>query len=151
MPPVPSADEPIPGLGPPPASSSQAQTQPKDNVKPEDFAKNLMAKYGWSKGQGLGATSQGMLNPLALADNERKGKNKEQNQSQAKSGPVGIATAKGRIVSDLKTEREQAEREKYGEPTRVVCLTNMVGRNEVDDELVSDVCEWSSHTLGLYS
>ncbi|KAK9898345.1 hypothetical protein P389DRAFT_166780, partial [Cystobasidium minutum MCA 4210] len=153
MPPIPSADEPIPGLGPAPtASTSQppAVAQPKENVKPEDFAKNLMAKYGWSKGQGLGATSQGMVNPLSLAESEARSKKKEHNQSssQHKGGPVGIATAKGRIVSDLKTEREQAEREKYGEPTRVVCLTNMVGRNEVDDELVSDVSE-EARKLGV--
>lgn len=149
MPPIPNADEPIPGLGPVPAAPSQtsASGPPKETSKPEDFAKNLMAKYGWTKGQGLGATNQGMLNPLALAggdDSHKQGKKKEQhNTSQSKAGPVGIATAKGRIVSDLKTEREQAEREKFGEPTRVVCLTNMVGRDEVDDELVSDVCESS--------
>lgn len=145
MPPVPDANEPIPGLGAPTAAA--APSQPKENVKPEDFAKNLMAKYGWTKGQGLGATSQGMVNPLALAGSEQggsKGKKKEQYvqpQGQPKGGPVGIATAKGRIVSDLKTEKEQLERQKYGEPTRVVCLTNMVGRHDVDDELVADVCK----------
>jgi splicing factor 45 len=142
---TPNASDPIPGLG---ASSSSGTTAAAAQGKPEDFAKNLMAKYGWTKGQGLGASSQGMVNPLALAGSEnqhsKKGKQAQQQQQPTpvnRGGPVGIATAKGKIVSDIKTEKERQEREKYGEPTRVVCLSNMVGREEVDDELVSDVCE----------
>ena len=160
LPPVPGLDEPIPGLGmPSPSASSataslQAQSA-KEPVKPEDFAKNLMSKYGWSKGQGLGATSQGMLNPLALSGtsdaSKKKGKGKQQHQAQQQEAiqpqarlqgankVIGMATAKGRVVSDLKTEKDKQEREKYGEPSRVVCLSNMVAREEVDEELVSDV------------
>lgn len=159
--PVPSADEPIPGLGMPAApaavtpqmaSSTPGASQNQANARPEDFAKNLMAKYGWEKGQGLGATSQGIVNPLALANSQQgKGKNKQeqqqQQQHQPRGAPVGIATAKGRIVSDIKTEKEREERAKYGEPTRVVCLSNMVGRNEVDDELVSDVGESKTYSI----
>jgi len=155
--PASNTEEPIPGLG----ASSATVSSPSSTAglgataaaapqsKPEDFAKNLMAKYGWTKGQGLGASSQGMVNPLALAGSEyaqqKKGKQAQQQQPNPvnRGGPVGIATAKGKIVSDIKTEKERAEREKYGEPTRVVCLSNMVGREDVDDELVADVCECS--------
>ena len=156
LPPIPGIDEPIPGLGMPSASSpliSPMQAQPKEAIKPENFAKSLMAKYGWEKGQGLGATSQGMLNPLALsgssdASKKKKAKGKEQQQQQpapqqqrlqGSNKVIGMATAKGRVISDMKSEKDRQEREKYGEPSRVVCLSNMVGRDDVDEELVSDV------------
>jgi len=113
-----------------------------------------MAKYGWTKGQGLGATSQGMLNPLALSTDAKSGKGKGKQQEQQQHQPqgnqkvTGMATAKGRVVSDLKTEKDKAEKDKYGEPSRIVCLSNMVGRDEVDDELVSDVAE-EARKLGV--
>ena len=135
---MPGADEPIPGLGSPSDSAPKAP-RTASTGDPKEFAKDLMAKYGWSKGQGLGATSQGMLNPLALSSEAtKKGKKKEE---VVANKVTGMATAKGRVISDLKSEKDKAEREKYGEPTRIVCLTNMVGREDASDpELAEDVC-----------
>lgn len=142
---TPSADEPIPGLGPPVERPTRGNAA--SSVDPKDFAKDLMAKYGWSKGQGLGATSQGMLNPLALSKDVTKGGKGKNKEDVIVQKVTGMANAKGRVVSDLKTEKEKAEREKYGEPTRIVCLTNMVGREDAgDEELVNDVCEYTRST-----
>lgn len=164
MPPIPGPDEPIPGLGPvAPAPGDAApkaemyvvcigsvvHTDSQNHRNSEEFAAHFMAKYGWSKGQGLGATQQGMLNPLAVsgtasAATSKKAKRKFA-EAAAANKPIakvtGMATAKGRIISDSRAEQNKSDKEKYGEPTRIVCLMNMVGRDEVDEDLSSDVAE----------
>lgn len=140
---MPSADEPIPGISMPnEAEVKSTRGNAASSADPKTFAKDLMAKYGWSKGQGLGATAQGMLNPLALSAETTKGSKGKKKDDVVVAKVTGMANAKGRVISDLKTEKEKAEREKYGEPTRIVCLTNMVGREDAgDEELVADVCK----------
>jgi splicing factor 45 len=155
MTPIFNTDDPIPGLGGQSAQASAASKEPREPSNPEDFAKNLMAKYGWTKGQGLGASSQGIVNPLALSNasdgkkgGKGKGKQPESSKPAGHTKVLGMATAKGRVISDLKTEKDKAEKEKYGEPSRIVCLSNMVGRNEVDAELAEDVAG-EARKLGL--
>ena len=164
MPPIPGLDEPIPGLGPiAPVSGNAApkaemyavcmgsvvHADSQNHRNSEEFAAHFMAKYGWSKGQGLGATQQGMLNPLAVsgtasAATSKKAKRKFA-EAAAANKPIakvtGMATAKGRIISDSRAEQNKSDKDKYGVPTRIVCLMNMVGREEVDEDLSSDVAE----------
>ena len=110
-----------------------------------------MAKYGWKKGQGvrlianthfghdadlilqLGATESGILNPLTVS------------QAAGTSGkkveaPTGFGN-RGNIVSDIKDSRAKEDKEKYGEPSRIIMLRNMVGRNDVDEELPTEIGE----------
>lgn len=60
---------------------------------------------------------------------------------------MGMGKGRGTIVSETRDERVREEREKYGEPSKVVCLTNMVGPDEVDDDLSGEIGRCQTHTL----
>jgi hypothetical protein len=99
-----------------------------------------MARYGWKEGQGLGAKESGILNPVTAevastaATSKRKGQKGKAAEPASKTSAFG-GTGKGRgsIASELKNERQREERERYGEPSTVVLLTNMVGLEDVGD------------------
>ena len=98
-----------------------------------------MAKYGWKKGQGLGASESGIVNPLHVDKSSTKVKG-HSNQNPSQAAPHGMSGGgRGIIVSDTKTAREKEEKARFGEPSRIICLTNMVGRKEVDDDLPTEV------------
>lgn len=99
-----------------------------------------MAKYGWKKGQGLGASESGIVNPLHIDKSSAKVKSNNSAQGPPQAVPHGMGGGgRGIIVSDTKTAREKEEKARFGEPSRIICLTNMVGRNEVDDDLPTEV------------
>lgn len=52
------------------------------------------------------------------------------------TGPVG---RRGFIVSETKDAKDKSDREKFGEPSKIVVLTNLVGRSEVDDDLPNEI------------
>ncbi|GAA98519.1 uncharacterized protein L969DRAFT_95244 [Mixia osmundae IAM 14324] len=126
----------------PEASTATAQ-------EPRDVAASLMSKWGWREGQGLGVDNAGMLKPLqAVSHHEepsgnaknRKGKPTEATeQPQHQNSMAG--KGRGTIVSDHLSQQKREEREKFGEPTPVVLLTNLVGRDDVDDDLTGEIAE----------
>jgi splicing factor 45 len=74
-----------------------------------------MAKYGWKKGQGLGATNDGIVNALSVTQGAPAKKGQEK-------GPIGMqAGSRGHVVSETKEAREKAEKARYGEPTKSAC------------------------------
>lgn len=46
---------------------------------------------------------------------------------------------RGVIVSETKEARVREEKARYGAPSRIAVLTNMVGRSEVDDDLAGEI------------
>ncbi|CAM9551982.1 unnamed protein product [Ascophyllum nodosum] len=94
-----------------------------------NFAERMMAKMGHKEGQGLGASRQGISQPL---------------QSMAAGGGMGVIDMhqadKKRMggPGDSPAPLPPPARKKRGlfsNPTRVLLLKNMVGPGEVDDEL----------------
>lgn len=87
-----------------------------------------MAKWGHKEGQGLGAGSSGIVEPL-IVEKVAQGKG---GSGQGKA--AGSFSVRGKIINANEDEKAREDRMRFGEPSRIVVLTNMVGPSDVDDD-----------------
>lgn len=99
---------------------------------PHGFAARLMAKWGHKEGQGLGADGTGIVHALSV----EQVKVSKGTDSKGK----GMGSGRGRIIDAGADARAKAEAERFGEPSRAIVLTNMVGPEDASDpDLPADV------------
>jgi splicing factor 45 len=105
----------------------------------------MMAKWGHKEGQGLGADGGGIVHAL-VAEQVKGGKGAKKKKKEEVVGPSqrmgGIGAGMGRIVDANAEAREREEIVRFGQPSRVIVLTNMVGLEDVEDaDLREDIGE----------
>lgn len=95
------------------------------------FAERLMSKYGWSKGQGLGAQGTGIINPLYAKVDKRKKK------SDAEGGGYATPAGTGKILGGNKSKAALVEEEgRFGAMSEVIRLEGMLNGLDLEEELV---------------
>ncbi|KAI2625852.1 hypothetical protein GGR54DRAFT_518206 [Hypoxylon sp. NC1633] len=98
------------------------------------FAARLMAKYGWSKGQGLGAESSGIVQPLRVQVEKRKKKPDSEGGGWAQPG------GRGRIIGSKPGAGTQSASSggQFGPMSNVIVLRNMLeGMEDLQGEMES--------------
>ncbi|KAI0261036.1 hypothetical protein BC834DRAFT_1044212 [Gloeopeniophorella convolvens] len=128
-----------PEAEPPSASEPSAGSEPSKQADPPaggSVAARLMAKWGHKEGQGLGADGSGIVTALTVEQVKGAGKGKGTGRG------AGPGAGRGRIVDAGADARARADEARFGTPSRVVVLTNMVALADAHDpDLPADVGE----------
>lgn len=91
------------------------------------FAERLLAKYGWTKGSGLGATGSGIVNPLQVKVEKQK------KRPDSEGGGFATPAGRGKIIGGKKKAPE--DEGKFGQMSEVVILKGMLNGLDLDAEL----------------
>ncbi|KAI5119082.1 hypothetical protein M0805_004855 [Coniferiporia weirii] len=132
------------------AAVANEAIQETEEKSDHGFAARIMARWGYKEGQGLGSEGAGIVNALTV---EKVGQGKDGKGKVGKKGApgnpkpntvTGMGGARARIVNDNEDAKAREDRARFGDPSRVVVLTNMVGPEDAEDmelrEEIGDEC-----------
>ncbi|MEW5311935.1 MAG: hypothetical protein WDW38_003608 [Sanguina aurantia] len=138
------------GGEPPSSAAAAAAAAAAGNVKGMSFAQRMLEKMGWKEGDGLGKHRHGMSTPL-IAQKTDKRSGIIVNASEAPPS-AGVKRAMSTEVATPASVTEKKQRTgafMYGVPSRVLCMRNMVGPGEVDEDLEEEFDRIESATKAV--
>lgn len=98
----------------------------------------MMAKWGHKEGQGLGADASGIVEPLTV-QRAKAAKAAQVKGHAPAAGGIGVKEG-AKTARIINKNEDNAEKLKYGDPSTIVVLSNMVGLDDVeDDELRGEI------------
>ncbi|KAL3468280.1 hypothetical protein BJX64DRAFT_874 [Aspergillus heterothallicus] len=90
------------------------------------FAERLLAKYGWTKGSGLGATGSGIAKPLQVQVEKRK------KRPDSEGGGFITPAGRGKIIGGARKEEDAG---RFGPMSEVIIMKGMLDGMDVEAEL----------------
>lgn len=129
-------------------AEEEAENDGQRSLRPgqKGFAERLLAKYGWTKGSGLGATESGIVNPLQVKVEKQK------KRPDSEGGGFATPAGRGKIVGG---QRKAADDEgKFGRMSEVIVLKGMLNGMDLDVEfqdggLMQEIGEECSEKVSL--
>eukprot|EP01023_Acetabularia_acetabulum_P036217 TRINITY_DN3424_c5_g1_i1.p1 TRINITY_DN3424_c5_g1~~TRINITY_DN3424_c5_g1_i1.p1 ORF type:complete len:350 (-),score=79.77 TRINITY_DN3424_c5_g1_i1:397-1446(-) len=98
------------------------------------LAQKLLEKMGWKEGQGLGRQQQGMATPLIAQKTDKRSGIIVNAESQ-------LSHNGGDEIAKPEPKKQKKGVMFQGNPTRILCIRNMVGAGEIDDQLEDEVAQ----------
>jgi len=102
-------------------------------------AHKIMNKYGFKEGKGLGKDNRGMSHALLVEKTSKRGGKIISSQEQQKLMEQQAEEEMQRVEQQQQEQKSVTDLLKN--PTKVLCLRNMVGPGEVDNELQGETSE----------
>lgn len=91
------------------------------------FAERILAKYGWTKGSGLGASGEGIVKPLQVKAVKPK------KRPDSEGGGFATPAGRGTIIGGKRKGGEDTG--KFGPMSEVIILKGMLDGMDLDEEL----------------
>ncbi|PKX93125.1 putative G-patch DNA repair protein (Drt111) [Aspergillus novofumigatus IBT 16806] len=115
-----------------PAEDAPDEEDGQRSLRPgqKGFAERLLAKYGWTKGSGLGATGSGIVKPLQVKVEKQK------KRPDSEGGGFVTPAGRGKIIGGKR--KADDEEGKFGRMSEVIILKGMLDGMDVDAELEGD-------------
>lgn len=92
----------------------------------QGFAERLLAKYGWTKGSGLGATGSGIVNPLQVKVEKQK------KRPDSEGGGFATPAGRGKIIGGARKKEDEG---KFGPMSEVIIMKGMLDGMDLEAEL----------------